>query len=117
MTEDSGMTLGDILQAALDRQAAESVRLDQERKARSLIERHDDIIRELDRTNKSWWSIYPEASQIYQELLGASDTAHIRVMKAKRDIVAKHIIPTMYACIRVGWLEPKKQPKDHWDPK
>lgn len=112
-------TLGDILQAALDKEAAERVRVEQERKARALVERHDDVLRELERCDKFWWTIYPEAAQIHRELLtDPLDTSIPRALKIKREIVAKHIIPAMYACIRAGFVVPvQRRVDDPWEPK
>lgn len=110
-------TLGDILETALARRQIELAQMQAEAKVRVLSERHDDILRELESVNKFWWTIYPEAAQVHQELLtDPINTSIPRALKIKRDMIAKYIIPTMYACIRAGWVEPKKRPDDPWEP-
>ena len=86
-------------------------------RALALHQRHDAIIRELDAVNPFWWMTYsgtePEALcklHITMPVRNSGngflvERAENEILKHKRDLVAKHVIPAIYAAVRAGFIK------------
>lgn len=85
-------------------------RLGKESRARqdALDARHDRIIEELEAIDSLWFMYYEDGPIVARVLL--QDPNDLKgALSAKRNIVAKCVIPAMYACIRAGFVTPKDQ--------
>lgn len=78
----------------------------------ALNTRYDRLIKELDETVDYWYMNYPDGQLVAKDIMammeadeGRKDHYRQSVLRLKRDIVAKHVIPAIHAAIRAGFVK------------